>query len=113
MSKRHRLGDPIPVSLSPAPRPVAQQSPVPAVFGSDAAPVIYFDGVIAHGVRDGVIQLELAMNQIVPVSLEGGGKTKVKVVVVAHLRCTTSTAFDLAETIEKITTAAPPLETKQ
>jgi hypothetical protein len=85
----------------------------PAVFGSDAAPVIYFDGVIAHGIRDGVIQLELAMNQIVPVSLEGSGKTKVKVVVVAHLRCTASTALDLAETIEKITTAAPPLETKQ
>lgn len=109
-------------SFTPAPIPPAvlaskpvslPASPSPAVFGSDAAPVLYFDGVVAFGIRDGVVQLELATNQIVPTSLEPGGKTKMKIVVVAHLRCTASTALNLAEIVEQITTAAPPLPTKQ
>lgn len=92
--------------------PPRSASPAPAVFGSDAAPVVYFDGVVAFGVRDGIIQLELAVNELVPLSLEGT-KIKAKVVVIAHLRCTASTALNLAEVIEQITTSPPPLQTKQ
>jgi hypothetical protein len=88
--------------------PIKPSSPS-AVFGSDAAPVIYFDGVVAFGIRDGVIQLELGTNQLVPVTLEGT-QVKTKIVIAAHLRCTTQTATNLMEIIEQLTTAPPPIK---
>jgi hypothetical protein len=86
-------------------KPIKADSP-PSVFGSDAAPIIYFDGVIAWGHRDGIVQLELGANHLVPVA--GGGTVKTKVVVTAHLRCSAGTLHALREILELM--AAPQLK---
>lgn len=100
----------IDLKAAPAPSPLSSvpASTQPAVFGSDAAPVIYFDGVVAFGICNGVIQLELAANHLVPVSLDGT-KVKVKHVIAVHLRCSPDTATNLMEVIEKMITKPPPM----
>jgi hypothetical protein len=104
-----------PTATAPVMKPISQPpvvaAPQPAVFGSDVAPVIYFDGVIAFGVCNNVLQLELASNQLVPVSMDGT-KVKVKHVVAVHLRCAPEVALNLVEVIEKMLTKPPPM-TKQ
>lgn len=77
------------------------KAPSSIVFGSDAAPIIYFDGVAAYGHRDGVAQLEVAANHLVPVSL-GSTEVKTKVVMTAHLRCSAGTLMALREIIDKM-----------
>ena len=82
-------------------------APPPSVFGSDAAPIIYFDGVIAWGHRDGIVQLELGANHLVPMG--GDSKeVKTKVVVTAHLRCSAGTLQALREVLELM--AAPQIK---
>ena len=90
---------------------VASKKSVPpsGIFGSDAAPIIYFDGVLAWGYRDGVVQLELAANHLVPMAT-GSPEVKTKVVVTAHLRCSVGAATQLMDAIEKLTTTPPPLQ---
>lgn len=100
------------MSVKPPAKSSLKPVPPPAVFGSDAAPVIYFDGVVAMGIRDGVVQLELGVNEIVPVSLQGD-QIKTRIVIAAHLRCTAQTATNMMEVIERITTSAPPIEAKK
>lgn len=78
------------------------------VFGSDAAPVIYFDGAVAFGIRDGVVQIELGVNHLVPVD----GGVKMKIVMSAHLRCSSNAALGLCEAIEKALAMVPPLPEK-
>lgn len=107
------VGKPAPVTIdmkaaSPSPLTSVPAAAQPSVFGSDAAPVIYFDGVIAFGICNGVIQLELAANHLVPVSLDGT-KIKVKHVIAVHLRCSPDTANNLMEVIEKVITKPPPM----
>ena len=97
------------MSVKPPAKPVPQ---APAVYGSDTAPIIYFDGFVALGNRDGILQVELAANHLVPVSLEAGDKVKTKVVITAHLRCSINTAMALVEALEKFVTTAPPLPVK-
>lgn len=58
----------------------------PVVSGTDAAPFVYFDGVVASGNNNGVIQVEVAANALVPLEL-GKSQVKVKCVVTGHLRC--------------------------
>lgn len=81
------------------------QPAAPTVYGSDAAPIIYFDGVIAWGHRDGVVQLELAANHLVPAAL-GSAEVKTKIVVTAHLRCGAGTIQALRDILDQM--AAPP-----
>lgn len=100
------------MSVKPSAKSSLKPAPPPAVFGSDAAPVIYFDGVVCFGTRDGIVQLELVVNELVPVSFESS-QIKTRFVVAAHLRCTAQTATNMMEVIERITTSAPPIEAKQ
>lgn len=74
--------------------------PAPAVFGSDAAPVIYFDNVAVYGLNNGVVQLELTCNQLVPNDPNVGG-VKTKHVVIAHLRGGIAAAAQLHDAIER------------
>jgi hypothetical protein len=64
---------------------------------SEQAPFIYFDGVVTFGVSNGVIQLELAANTIMP---EGTG-TNTDVLITAHLRCSPAAANGLRDSIER------------
>lgn len=99
---------PVPMIKAPPPPDTSIAAPQPAVFGSDAAPVIYFDGIVAFGIRNGVMQLELAVAELVPVTLDGT-KVKVKTVITAHLRCAPDVATNLMEVIEKMITKPPPM----
>ena len=76
------------------------------ISGSDAAPVIYLDGAIAWGEIGGVIQVETAMNHLLPNDQDG---VKTKVVVTAHLRCSLGAARNLRDALDKaIAMAIPP-----
>jgi hypothetical protein len=61
------------------------RKPVPPVIvGSDSAPIIYCDVVTASGLlNQGVIQLELAANVLVPTEQ---GKVRIKTRMVAQVR---------------------------
>src|SRR5450631_3720383 len=64
---------------------------------SEAAPFIYCDGVATFGAMNGIIQLELASNTIVP---EDAG-IKTVVLITAHLRCSASAAARIRDTITR------------
>jgi hypothetical protein len=81
----------------PQAKPTAKQAP--AVFGSDAAPVIYFDGVYAAGNCNGIIQIEVAANELVPVG-PGSPEIKVKCVATGHLRCSLPAAKQLRDMLD-------------
>lgn len=77
----------------------AQRDPnVVPISGSDAAPIVFFDGCIAYGTNAGIVQLELAMDQMVP----NGEGVKHKAVVTAHLRCSERAAVDLFNVLQKM-----------
>jgi hypothetical protein len=63
----------------------------------DQVPFVYFDGVVAHGVNHGMIQLELAAKVVVP---DGKGGVTTEVVVTAHVRCSPDAAANLKEAID-------------
>lgn len=69
--------------------------------GSDAAPIIYFDGAAAYGGINGVVQLELAANLCVPVATDGKSTVATRILITAHLRCSVVAAEQLADTIDK------------
>jgi hypothetical protein len=73
------------------------------VAGSDAAPVIFLDGVVAWGLNNGVVQIEVAANHLVP--SENGLKTKV--VVTGHLRCSLAAAAELRDMIDAALESVP------
>jgi hypothetical protein len=81
----------------------SQVPPVPRVTitssSSENAPFIYFDGVSCMGVNNGVIQIELAANILMPPTTGAG--VKVEVVQTAHLRCSPIAAADLRASIDK------------
>lgn len=82
--------------------------PKAILSGSDAAPIIFFDGVVVWGVGAGIVQLELAANELVPTDLEGG-PVRTKVVAVAHLRCPIPAAQQLRGMIDAaLNSLAPP-----
>jgi hypothetical protein len=64
---------------------------------SEIAPFVYCDGVATFGTMNGVIQLELAANTIMP---EGMG-TRTDVFITAHLRCSASAAAGIREAITR------------
>jgi hypothetical protein len=68
-----------------------------AAITSEVAPFIYCDGVATFGFNNGVVQLELAANAIVP---EGTG-TRIDVLITAHLRCSAGAAMQLRDSITK------------
>jgi hypothetical protein len=68
-----------------------------ATGSSELAPFIYCDGVATYGTNNGIIQLELASNIIVP---DGAG-TRTDVLIVGHLRCSPAAARGLRDCITK------------
>jgi hypothetical protein len=64
---------------------------------SELAPFIYCDGVVTYGFNNGMVQLELAANSLVP---EGRG-VRTAVLVTAHLRCSPGAANQIRNAIEK------------
>ena len=78
---------------------VHQKQKPSALYGSDIAPTIYFDGVAAIGVVNGVIQLELAVNHLVPDA--EGGDVRIKVACAAHLRAGVSAIRQLLDMVDK------------
>jgi hypothetical protein len=68
-----------------------------AAGSSELAPFIFFDGVVPYGISNGVIQLELAANTLVP----AGEVVRTDVFIVAHLRCSPAAANGLRDAVEK------------
>jgi hypothetical protein len=64
---------------------------------SELAPFIYCDGVVTYGIAQGIIQLELAANTLVP---DGKG-VRTDVLITAHLRCSAAAAIALRDSIDK------------
>lgn len=95
---------------SPMPAPVPKPEPV-TVSGSDAAPVVFVDGAVAYGIINGVIQIETAMNLLVP---GNDAKTKTRILVTSHLRGSIGGMIQLRDALSAaIEMAMPkPPETK-
>jgi hypothetical protein len=64
---------------------------------SELAPFIYCDGAATYGVNNGIVQVELAANSIMP---DGQG-TRTDVLIVAHLRCSPTAARGLVDCLTK------------
>jgi hypothetical protein len=78
--------------------PVTNQGPVTiSSSSSERAPIVYFDGASCFGHHNGMIQVELAANLLLPV----GAAVRVDVVQTAHLRCSPAAARALREALDK------------
>jgi hypothetical protein len=87
-----------------------QQKPqaMPTAHGSDAAPVIYFDGAVAYGLAGTTGRIELAVTCTVPVTDNGKPGVRQRVLVTCHLRASLEAMAQLADAIEKMLTMAKP-----
>jgi|SRR5271154_4758028 len=65
-------------------------------LGAEDAPFVYFDGVLAFGMHQGVVQIELASNVL---NVSGKDDLKNEVIVTAHLRCSPDAARNLQREI--------------
>lgn len=86
----------------------AGETPALAVVGSESAGFIYFDGVSNLGTHNGIAQIEICANALIP----EGSSTKVTVVCTAHLRCTLGGLAALKDAIQKIETMLTPPDSK-
>jgi hypothetical protein len=66
-------------------------------IAKDRAPVVYFDGVIAHGAMRGAIQLELG---VCVFTATMPGMLQSEIVATAHLRCGRTAALELRKAID-------------
>jgi len=85
--------------MSVHPKPLSAK-PAVAASGSDTAPIVYYDGVLAWGLLNGVVQVELAANHLMPVSLGENADVKTRTVVTAHLRCNLVAAQNLRDVLD-------------
>lgn len=76
---------------APAPKPISK------VVDTPHAPIIHFDGAPNCGVRDGIINVTLAVQCLTP----NAGAIDVNVVVAAYLRCSIIAARDLRDALDK------------
>lgn len=88
-----------------------QQKSLPVVHGSDAAPIVYFDGILAWGTHNGILQIEIAANTLVPSDLEAG-PVKTRIIVTGHLRFNLVAARQLADVIDEALGVAAPSDKK-
>lgn len=84
--------------------------PVVQSHGSDAAPIVYFDGAVAYGVIGAVVQIELAANVVVPVTVNNKAEIRTRSIVTCHLRGTHVAMAQLADAIEKALMLHGPLD---
>jgi len=99
------------VSVNPRKSRDEPNKPVPMVtaHGSDQAPFMYFDGVVAFGFIGNVVQIELGAQVSVPVTTNGKAEVRPRTVVVGHLRGTHAVMAALADAIEKALMLTGPL----
>ena len=76
--------------------------PTPAVSGSDAAPIVYCDGIVAAGMLGGIVQLELAANCLIPLELDNSKPPRSRVLVTGHIRCSAQAALAIRDSIDKL-----------
>jgi hypothetical protein len=82
---------------------------IPTAHGSDAAPVIYFDGAVAYGLQGlSVGRIELGAMCTVPVMDKGKPSARQRTLVVCHLRGSIEAFAQLADAIEKMLTMPKP-----
>jgi hypothetical protein len=80
-------------------RPQQQnKSQPPLLKNAAAAPFVYFDGVPVFGVVNGVVQLELAANVVVP---KPDGGVQLEMVCTIHLRGSLPAMELLSDAIDK------------
>ena len=79
----------------------------PVVHGSDVAPIVYFDGILAWGTHNGMLQIEVAANTLVPSDLDAG-PVKTRIVVTGHLRFSLVAARQLADMLDEALGVAGP-----
>jgi hypothetical protein len=72
----------------------------PPVHGSDAAPIVYTDGATCCGTVDGVIQLELAANCLIPHEDETKPPRR-RTLMTAHVRCSLGAAKRIRDALDK------------
>ena len=72
-------------------------STTPPYVNCEAAPVIYFDFVPAHGVIGGAIQIELAGRTLMPMP---DGSVSIEVLCTGRLRCSPIAAGFLRDALE-------------
>jgi hypothetical protein len=70
----------------------------PLAVGSERAPFVYCDGVLAYGISGGLIQIELAANTL---RENGDDGVRTEVVVTAHLRCSPTAAQGLKRALDE------------
>jgi hypothetical protein len=70
-----------------------------SLSGSDAAPLFYFDNAYASGWLNGVVQIELSTNHLIPT--EDNDRVRIKNVCAAHLRCNIMAAVQLRDMLDK------------
>jgi hypothetical protein len=87
--------------VSVNPRGGGKPEVTPTAFGSDAADFVYFDGAVAYGSANGIIQAELAATVRMPVKVHGKDQVRSRVIVVAHLRTSVEGAMQLMDTLSK------------
>lgn len=80
--------------------PTKNKTP-PAVTGSDSAPVIYSDGAVASSMINGVVQIELAANCLIPTELDSNKPPRLRTMITAHLRCSAAAAMQIRDAIDK------------
>lgn len=69
----------------------------PIYRSRDNAPFVVFDGVVAHGVMNGAVQIELASRTLIP---QSAGELVVEFVAAGHLRCSPASAVALRDALD-------------
>jgi hypothetical protein len=84
--------------MSVNPKPQSNKSQPPLLKNAAAAPFVYFDLVPVFGIVNGVVELELAAQVLVP---KPDGAVGFETVCVAHLRGSFATMEGLSDAIDK------------
>ena len=87
---------------APQMSPQSSAKAQPAVSGSDAAPIIYCDGIVAAGMLGGVVQLELAANCLIPTDLNNDKPPRNRVLITGHIRLSAQAAMALRTAIDNL-----------
>lgn len=78
--------------------PNAPKAPAPLLKNTASAPFVYCDVVPAFGIVNGVIELELAAQVLIP---KPDGSVQSDLACVAHLRCSVAAANNLVDALDK------------
>jgi hypothetical protein len=97
----HRSGRTQPKLSESAMTTGPNKSGIPPYRDVPTTPFVYFDFVPVYGVRNGVIQIELAAQSLIPRPSEGS--PEIEIVPVTRLRCSIVALQSLQDAITKLT----------